>query len=92
MTRQDHLLFILAEECSELAQRASKAARFGMQEIQPGQPLSNEDRLVLEIEDVLAAIEMLGLAVFVKRQGVEVKKDKVEKFLRYSAELGRLET
>jgi len=33
MLLQEHLLIILAEECSEVAQRASKALRFGLREI-----------------------------------------------------------
>ena len=29
MTREEHLLTIVAEECAEVAQRATKALRFG---------------------------------------------------------------
>jgi hypothetical protein len=40
MTRDEHLMTIAMEECAEVAQRVSKAVRFGMEEIQPGQPLN----------------------------------------------------
>ena len=30
MTREEHLLTIVAEECAEVAQRATKALRFGL--------------------------------------------------------------
>lgn len=91
MNRLEHLLWVLAEECAEVAQRASKAARFGMDEVQPGQELTNEERLWQEMNDLCATGEMLitlrgqgGL----NRSAVDAKKAKVEKFLLYSAECG----
>jgi hypothetical protein len=45
MTREQHLLTILAEECGEVVQRASKAIRFGLDESQPGQLDDNKKRL-----------------------------------------------
>jgi hypothetical protein len=93
MNRLNHLLWVLAEECAEVAQRASKAARFGMDEVQPGQPLTNEERIWQEMNDLAALGEMLialrgsgGLS----RDAIEAKKEKVEKFLLYSAECGTL--
>ncbi|WP_347989459.1 hypothetical protein [Methylomonas sp. AM2-LC] len=88
MNRLEHLLFILSEECSEVAQRASKAARFSMDEVQPGQDLTNEERIFEEMNDVLAIYEM----IVTERQGkcglsrtkIEAKKQKVERFLNYS--------
>lgn len=91
MNRLEHLLWVLAEECAEVAQRASKAARFGMDEVQPGQALTNEERLWQEMNDLCAAGEML---ITLRCQGgldrgaVDAKKTKVEKFLLYSTECG----
>lgn len=36
MTQTEHLLVHLAAECCEVARRASKAAKFGLTEVQPG--------------------------------------------------------
>ena len=81
MNRNEHLLWILAEECAEVAQRASKAARFGLEEVQPGQPLSNSRRILQE-DGCLPADDL--------RTQIDAKKLKVEKFLRYSRERGTL--
>jgi hypothetical protein len=93
MDRTEHLLSILAEECVEAAQRCTKALRFGLDEVQPGQALTNEERIWQELNDVCAAAEMLitlrgrgGLA----RSAVDQKKSKVEHFLAYSLQLGTL--
>lgn len=59
MTLVDYLLVCLMEECGELSQRAGKAIRFGVEEVQPGQPLTNARRLVDEANDVLAILELL---------------------------------
>lgn len=93
MNRLDHLLWVLAEECAEVAQRASKAARFGIDEIQPGQEFTNEERLWQEMNDLAGVAEMIisfrgkgGL----NRAAADAKKSKVEKFLLYSAKCGTL--
>jgi len=96
--RLDHLLWIAGEEGCEVAQRASKAARFGMDEIQPGQALTNYQRIWQEFADLYAAMMMLseehadGVIIEDFWEMVEAKKAKVEKFLLYSAECGTLTT
>jgi NTP pyrophosphatase (non-canonical NTP hydrolase) len=94
MTRTEHLLFMLAEECAEVAQRASKAARFGIDEIQPGQPFTNAERIEQEWNDLLAVLEMLRAEGAIKwnvdSAMIRAKKAKIEKFLRYSVECGTL--
>ena len=103
MTRTDHLLWILAEECAEVAQRASKAARFGLAEVQPGQPLTNARRIMAEMNDLVAVYQLLAGPVVSPtsplfrsnphecQAAITEKQIKIEKFLRYSAECGRLE-
>lgn len=94
MTRKEHLLTILAEECNETAQRASKALRFSLEEIQPGQSLSNGARITEEFSDLCAMIEMLQdekcLNAFWDRDRMELKKRQVEKFLLHSKANGTL--
>ena len=46
------LLTILIEECSEVQKRATKLLRFGRDEVQPGQPLTNMQRLSMEAGDL----------------------------------------
>lgn len=99
MTRTEHLLAILAEECAEVSQRATKALRFGLDERQPAQPFNNAERLVQEWCDLRAAFEMLvdeGAVELYDDDGriarmIGNKRDQVEHFLRYSAELGTLD-
>lgn len=97
MTRTEHLLFILAEECAEVAQRAAKAARFGLDEIQPGQTLTNAARIKVEMVDLIAVWGLLcrqGSTLPIApmdQQSVEQKQAKVEDFLAYSDECGTLQ-
>ncbi len=85
-TREQHLLTVLAEECAEVAQRASKAIRFGIAEVQPGQDLDNKQRLEAELGDLLGMADMLGLTPDPVRR--KAKPDRVERYMRYSAALG----
>jgi hypothetical protein len=86
---QAELLTILMEECSEATQRASKAIRFGLDEIQPGQPLSNSERLAAELGDVLAMVDKLVDARVVKCADVErtrlTKHAKLAKYMQTEA-------
>ena len=92
MNRLEHLLTILMEECCELAQDTAKAKRFGVNE-QRDLPTSNRDRMEKEFNDVFAVIEMLkdeGCILRLDPVAMELKKAKVEKYLKYSAECGTL--
>lgn len=96
MTRTDHLLVCLAEECNEVAQRAAKALRFGLEETQQGQELSNAERIKVEFLDLFAVWGMLcasGVCQPIGRadqRSIEAKQAKVEKYLDYSEQQGRL--
>lgn len=96
MNRQEHLLSIVAEECAEVAQRASKAGRFGIDEIQSGQELDNRERILYEFADLCGALELLNGGCVIEqvvaglRPQINAKKDKIEKFLAYSAQRGTL--
>lgn len=90
MTRQEHLLAIIAEECDEVSQRAIKALRFGEFEIQPGQALTNAERIRQEFADLCGVYEMAGFE-FPCRADIDAKRRKVERFLRYSHECGTLD-
>jgi len=89
MNRTEHLLSTLAEECAEVAQCASKALRFGLDDAQPGQLLTNRERIVSELNDLWAVVEMLDLAT-VDRTAIATKKDKVLQFMKYAEKCGTL--
>lgn len=102
MNRIEHLLSIVAEECNEVAQRCTKAQRFGLDEVQPGQDLDNGRRIVEEYADLVGAIELLRdqpefLPFFHNNSSwfrgmVEAKQAKIEHFLKYSAKCGTLQS
>lgn len=92
MNRLQLLLSKLAEEGTEIAQIALKTAQFGLHEVCEGQPLSNAERTHGEIDDLMAAVEMLneefGFGYTPNRARIEAKKVKVNKFAAYSESLG----
>lgn len=94
MNRTEHLLTILSEECNETAQRVSKALRFGLNEVQLTQQLTNADRIVYEFNDIVAVMEILHkeglLKKVIDREAIEKKKQKVTEFLEYSKACGTL--
>ena len=89
MNRSEYLLACLAEECVEVAHRSIKAQRFGMDEVQPGQSLNNRERILHELNDLWAVVEMLDLCK-VDRTAVEAKKKKLLAFMDYSRSIGTL--
>lgn len=105
MNRQEHLITILGEECSELHQELCKALRFGVNE-QRDLPTTNAQRIFKEFNDILAMVDMVNESLIAgKWQGITYtskgimyrdegfiakKKEKVEKYLLYSDECGTL--
>lgn len=92
MNRFQFLLVKLAEEANEVGQMSLKTAQFGKDEIMPTQPLTNAERTHLELDDLMAIVEMLNEEYqFGYQQNEEnkvVKKNKVNKFYNYSVSLG----
>jgi hypothetical protein len=98
MTREEHLLIILGEECNEVAHRVSKALRFTLSEVQPNQTLTNGERIVQEFNDLFAVMDMIieekiinerdALSMF-STKAMKAKKEKVEKYLKHSKSVGK---
>lgn len=93
MTRAEHLLTKLLEECCEVGQRCTKAMRFGLQEIQDGHNEDNAARIMDEFLDVVAIVEVLQseghLPLMANTsQLIRAKKDRFFKFYAYSIECG----
>ena len=91
MTRQQYLLVKLAEEGIEVAQRATKATTFGIDQVQKDQPLTNRERLIGEFTDLLAIMRMLGLPTEPNEEAIAKKIEKVESYMALSIELGTVE-
>lgn len=88
MNETEYLLVVLSEECAEVAQRASKAIRFGLSEIQPGQQEDNRRRLEGELADLMAVAELLRLCI--REEDKTAKIAKLKKFMEYSRAMGIL--
>lgn len=96
MTRTEHLLAILNEECCEVGQRADKALRFGVNEVQEGQDQTNAQRIVYEFSQLYAMMSMLVEEGVIQQDMIDWvavgdKKRNVEKWLLYSKEQGTLQ-
>ena len=99
MTRDEHLMTIGMEECAEIAQRISKALRFGMEQVQAEaghavtggeeESLTNRERIRREYSDLAAVLEMLGIGAPLGKW-MDQKKLKVERFLAFSEQQGTL--
>lgn len=99
MTREEHLLVIIAEECSEIAKCATKALRFGLNSCGPGVPDTNARLMCIACADLQAVLEMLAASDCMfqliansidMKEAMAAKKAKVERMLERSAERGRL--
>lgn len=84
------ILTIVIEEAAEVQQRATKLLRFGRDEIQPGQPHSNAERLSVELGDLSAIIDMAcsaGLAnIDIIVAAAHAKRLKLAKYMQTSAQ------
>lgn len=105
MDNEQFLLVKAAEEANEVAlevtksvsnfgKLALKSAQFGLNEIMPGQPFTNKERMHLELNDLYAAIKMLNescdFGYDIDLDKVSSKISKVNKFKKYSIDLGRV--
>ncbi len=97
LTPKQYLLTCLSEECAEVVQRCTKALRFGLEEVQEGQLLDNRERLIYELNDILAVIELLeehglDLSDIGNKEQIDKKKAKLYKYGKYSVSKGILKT
>lgn len=98
MNCSQFLLLKLAEECSEVAQRAIKQIQFGKLEIQHDQFFTNCERLKQELLDLYAIAAMLEeiqelpeITFGEEAEAFERKRKKLQKYLDYSAQLGQIQ-
>jgi NTP pyrophosphatase (non-canonical NTP hydrolase) len=93
VNRAEHLLTCLAEECAEVAQRVSKALRFGLSEVQPGQASDNADRIADEVGDLISVIGILVDEGIIPDPIPDQREKlaKIERFMAISREQGTLD-
>lgn len=95
LTKEQYLLNCLSEECAEVTQRVTKSLRFGLDEIQEGQDLTNAQRLAYEYNDILGVMEMLLECTTIDNVGdraqIDTKKAKILKYMEHSRNVGILE-
>lgn len=81
------LLTILNEECHEVGQRICKSLRFGLEEVQPGQNLTNAERIGMELGDLIEVMEWLVdrgvIPESAIHQGRIQKSQKLPQFLQF---------
>lgn len=94
MNTGEHILACLAEECDEVGQRAMKALRFGLHEVQEGQTLNNAERIALELTDLLGVVQILesrgDIKVDRSPEAMLRKEARILKYMRYAAKSGAL--
>jgi len=98
MNPTEHLLTCLGEEGAEIAQQVSKINRFGIDDrnvLDPTGP-TNRDRLLEEINDLIAVVFMLADAGVLPKDWIDPdaqqkKTAKVKKFMNYAARVGALQ-
>jgi hypothetical protein len=93
LNKEQYLLTLIQEECAEVSQRASKAIRFGLYEIQPGQELNNWERLRQEFVDLWTVMTLLDrdLVNFdFDNDDVTAKINKIKKYSQISKDRGIL--
>ncbi len=98
MNRLEHILTCVAEESNEVGQRACKAGRFGLDEVQPGHSADNWERMIHEFHDLFGVLMMLSHEVERPWQDlipaphiIDAKVKRVEKYMAYAAEQGALQ-
>jgi hypothetical protein len=95
LSKLQYLLTKLAEESSEVAQIALKTQQFGLDEVMPGQELTNFQRCWMELDDLRAVVELLNanhaFGYTPDYEQIEAKKAKIAKYVAYSIHLGLVE-
>ena len=96
MTRTEHLVMCLSEECAEVQKVASKVNRFGLEEVYSAYGITNNERLAIEYAELIAVAEMLEELGFKPLTGdwlertKEKKKKRVKQYHEYAKDIGAL--
>jgi hypothetical protein len=98
MTRHEALLLQVGEEAAEVTQAASKCLRFGVTHTWHTHEGQARERLYKEFLECMALVEMCqdeglipGCNDIQDRKTIEDKKERVEKYLLISQQLGTVQ-
>lgn len=84
---EDELIGILIEECMETCIRVSKVKRFGLAEVQPGQPHDNSTRMAHEIGDIFYVVEVMLEYGLIEQadieNGIASKKRQLRRYMQH---------
>lgn len=90
MNRKELLLISLMEECSEVAQAASKCLRFSLDHRHPKTGIQNFEKLNTEVDDLMALLYSLEVEtgrIFTKRVRSE-RLVQLDFYMNISKEMG----
>jgi len=96
LNKEEYLLICMMEECAEITKELSKTLRFGVNDWNPHDPTKkpNMQKIQEEVTDLLGTIEAINETKFftvVLNENTTAKKIKLEKYMKYARERGRLE-
>lgn len=87
----DLFLMCLTEECGEVVQENMKSLRFGLDDVDPKNQLTNEEKLYKECHDLMGTIKVIEPYIGgIDPVRVQAKVDKVLAMLHYTRKRGRL--
>lgn len=94
-TRDQFLLGLLAEECTEIGQECSKCDRFGLDERMNDDTPPNRKRLEAEVQDLYAVLLLLsqefGFNFEPDEDKIKTKLNKIKFYYNYSQSIGRVQ-
>ncbi len=91
LTREQHLFACLMEEAAEVSQQIGKIFRFGLDDKHPALDENNKQRLISEIKDFQAILEMLmneNSLPYDVMIGSVTKQAKTESYIEYAKQKG----
>ncbi len=93
MTKLEHLLVCLNEECLEVGKAVTKALRFGLED--KHSTSTNRQDIIQEITELYGVIELLeeeglNLEAIGDRMFINMKKEKVKKYMKYAEDRGMI--
>jgi len=87
MTKEEHLLVCLSEECAEVIKEVNKALRFGLDDVHPRKITTNRENIESELNDLYGVLEFLGESgLLFERDSMAItkKKEKVKHYIEYA--------